>query len=62
MYVDRCPRLQDPSNGRILYQPNIPYVGSKMIYQCDGKTPLREISRKCLSGGIWESLPAECKS
>ena len=58
--IDKCPRLQKPSNGKILYQLQNSFVGSEVIYQCDGQ--LIEISRKCLPGGIWENLAAECKS
>ena len=58
--TDKCPQLQQPSNGRILYQPQTSYAGSEVIYQCDSQA--KEIARKCLPGGMWESLAAECKS
>ena len=45
-YTDKCPRLQEPSNGKILYQLQTSYVGSEVIYQCDDQS--KEISRKCL--------------
>ena len=59
-YTDKCPRLQEPSNGKILYQLQTSYVGSEVIYQCDDQS--KEISRYCLPGGIWDSFAAECKS
>ena len=46
--------------GKILYQLQTSYVGSEVIYQCDDQS--KEISQKCLPGGIWDGLGAECKS
>ena len=58
--TEKCPRLQEPSNGKILYQLETSYIGSEVIYQCGDQS--KEVSRKCLPGGVWESLAAECKS
>ena len=60
--LGKCPQLSSPPGGRILYQRRPSYVGNEVIYQCDVHNGSVEVSRKCLSDGVWESLPVECNS
>jgi len=60
--IDTCPRLTNPPDGRIVYQTRPSYVGNEVIYQCHRGNGSVELSRKCLSNGVWQSLPMECYS
>ncbi|XP_065894463.1 complement receptor type 2-like isoform X2 [Dysidea avara] len=58
--LDTCPRLTNPSSGRIVYQTRPSYVGNEAIYQCSTLNESVEVFRNCLVDGVWESLPVEC--